>query len=85
MGWLIGDQWVKKKFTPVGFKLYDRLTKYFETVDLICIARRGQSSHTGVWHYRAKKFNFYLRGFKYLFIMRKPAEVTTRVKWAKYK
>ena len=90
MGWLIGDQWVKKQFTPVGFKLYERLTKYFETVDLICVARRGQSSHTGVWHYRAKKFNFYLRGFKYLFIMRKPdlevgKKSTNKVKWAKYK
>jgi len=90
MAWLIGDQWVKKTFTPVGFKLYERLTKYFETVDVICIARRGQSSHTGVWHYRAKKFNFYLRGFKYLFIMRKPVpnankKVATKVKWSKYK
>ncbi len=85
LGWLIGDQWVKKRFTPVGFKLYERLTKYFETVDVVCIARRGQSSHTGVWHYRAKKFNFYLRGFKYLFIMRKPDKKAARVKWAKYK
>jgi DNA modification methylase len=85
LGWLIGDQWVKKRFTPVGFKLYDRLTKYFETVDVICVVRRGQSSHTGVWHYRAKKFNFYLRGFKYLLIMRKPLSTQTKVKWAKYK
>jgi len=90
MGWLIGDQWVKKRFTPVGFKLYERLTKYFEPVDLTCVARRGQSSHTGLWHYRAKKFNFYLRGFKYLLIMRKPTlsagkKTATKVKWAKYK
>jgi DNA modification methylase len=72
LGWLIGDQWVKKKFTPVGFLLYARLTKYFDTVDIICIARRGQSSNTGLWHNRARRFNFYLRGFKYLFIMKKP-------------
>jgi len=90
MGWLIGDQWVKKRFTPVGIKLYERLTKYFDTVDLICVVRRGQSSHTGLWRYRAKKFNFYLRGFKYLFIMRKPTpeaskRTATKVKWAKYK
>ena len=85
MAWLIGDQWVKRNFTPVGFKLYERLTKYFETVDLICVVRRGQSSHTGLWYYRAKKNNFYLRGFKYLFIMRKPAQTASRVKWAKYK
>lgn len=91
MGWLIGDQWVKKRFTPVGFKLYEGLSKHFETVDTIVVVRRGQSSHTGVWHARAKRFNFYLRGFKYLFIMRKPyPEKTTvrranKVKWVKYK
>jgi len=90
MGWLIGDQWVKKRFTPVGFKLYQKLSERFETVDVVVVARRGQSSHTGLWHYRAKKFNFYLRGFKYLFIMRKPVSHAatkrkTTVKWAKYK
>jgi DNA modification methylase len=91
MGWLIGDQWVKKKFTPVGFKIYDMLTKYFEPIDVICVVRRGQSSNTNVWHYRAKKFNFFLRGFKYLHIMRKPEtrervrEKPANVKWAKYK
>lgn len=91
MGWLIGDQWVKKVFTPVGFNLYQRLMKKFQTVDLVCVARRGQSSNTGIWAYRAKKFNFYLRGFKYLFIMRKPEQKEekpkrkTKVKWAKYK
>jgi len=72
LAWLIGDQWVKRRFTPVGFKLYQRLCKYFETVDIICVTRRGQSSHTGLWYNRARRFNFFLRGFKYLFIMRKP-------------
>jgi len=71
MAWLIGDQWIKKKFTPVGFKLYQRLSKYFETVDIVCLVRRNQTSNTSIWHERARKFNFYLRGFKYLFIMRK--------------
>jgi len=74
LGWLIGDQWVKNKFTPVGFKLYERLDRYFETVDVICVTRRGQSSNTGLWYNRARRFNFYLRGFKYLFIMRKPSD-----------
>ncbi len=71
LGWLIGDQWVKGKFTPVGFKVYERLCKYFEPVDIICVNRRGQASHTSVWHNRARRFNFYLRGFKYLIIVRK--------------
>jgi DNA modification methylase len=89
IGWLIGDQWVKKKFTPVGFEVYNRLSKYFETVDIICVVRRGQASHTGLWYNRARRFNFFLRGFKYLFIMRKPSgepleSEQRKVKWAYY-
>ncbi|MFQ6000877.1 MAG: DNA methyltransferase [Anaerolineae bacterium] len=91
IGWLIGDQWVKRRFTPVGFKVYEMLTQFFEPMDIVCVVRRGQSSHTGIWHYRAKKFNFFLRGFKYLLIMRKPerkekeSKQRRKVKWAKYK
>jgi len=91
MGWLIGDQWVKRRFTPVGFKVYHMLTQFFEPMEIVSVVRRGQSSHTGLWHYRAKKFNFFLRGFKYLLIMRKPEETKKRskkrskVKWRKYK
>lgn len=90
LGWLIGDQWVKKKFTPVGFKIYERLCKYFETVDIICVARRGQTSNTGIWYNRAIRFNFYLRGFKYLFLMRKPipfkdkSSVSRKISWTQY-
>jgi len=89
IGWLIGDQWVRKKFTPVGFKVYERLSEYFETVDTICVVRRGQASHTALWYNRARRFNFFLRGFKYLFIMRKPSGMPIKseqrtVKWAYY-
>jgi len=73
MAWLIGDHWRKKSgFIPVGIKIYERLCKYFEPVDIICVTRRNQTSNTGIWHKRAIRFNFYLRGFKYLFIMQKP-------------
>ena len=90
LGWLIGDQWVKNRFTPVGFKVYERLCKYFETVDIVCVVRRGQASHTGIWYNRARRFNFFLRGFKYLFIMRKPINERTpthkprKIRWAYY-
>lgn len=73
LGWLIGDQWVRGMFTPVGFKLYERLCKYFETLEIVCVTRRGQTSHTSFWTNRARRLNFYLRGYKYLFIMRKPS------------
>ncbi|MBL7198041.1 MAG: hypothetical protein ISS47_08070 [Candidatus Omnitrophica bacterium] len=58
-------------FVPVGWKLYEILTRYFTPVDLICISRHNQTSNTPIWHQRAKQYNFYLRGFKYLLIMRK--------------
>jgi len=90
LGWLIGDQWVKNKFTPVGLKIYKRLCKYFEPMDIIAITRRGQSSHTGLWFNRARRHNFFLRGFKYLLIMSKrskehPAPQEPReIEWAHY-
>jgi DNA modification methylase len=91
LGWLIGDQWVKKKFTPVGFKVFERLCKYFEPIDIICVVRRGQTSNTGIWYNRAIRFNFYLRGFKYLLLMRKPSHKDSEnknkkreIKWTYY-
>ena len=91
LGWLIGDQWVKNKFTPVGLKIYNRLCKYFEPIDIVSVTRRGQSSHTGLWFSRARRFNFFLRGFKYLIIVRKPSEKkpsarkSRKIEWAHYK
>ena len=86
-----GDQWVKRRFTPVGFKVYQMLVDNvgFEPIDIICVARRNQGSNTRIWHYRAKKFNFFLRGFKYLILVRKPTgnkiKRPSKIKWKKYK
>jgi len=90
LGWLIGDQWVRNRFTPVGLKVYERLCKYFEPMDIICVSRRGQHSHTGMWLNRARRLNFYLRGFKYLIIMRKPSgspvpKEARKIEWTRYK
>ena len=64
----------------------------FAPVDLICVARRNQSSNTGIWHYRAVKHNFYLRGFKNLILVRKPEDCSkatgndhAKHDWQKYK
>ncbi|MEN3039428.1 MAG: DNA methyltransferase [Candidatus Kryptonium sp.] len=87
LAWLIGDQWAKGVFVPVGFKVYERLTKYFEPMDIVCVARRNQSSNTPFWHNKAIEHNFYLRGFKYLIIVRKVKERKERkvkVKWNYY-
>ena len=71
IAWLIGDQWLKNKFTPVGLNVYQRIGRHFQPIEIICVSRRGQSSNTRIWTNRARKNNFYLRGFKYLIIARK--------------
>lgn len=72
VAWLIGDHWRKKSgFIPVGFKIYTILEKYFKPVDIIAVSRHNQTSNTPLWHERAKNYNFYLRGFKYLIIMQR--------------
>ena len=72
MAWLIGDHWRSQSgLIPVGFMLFKRLLNLFEPIDVICVARRHQTSNTRIWQERARRHNFYLRGFKYLFVMRK--------------
>jgi DNA modification methylase len=88
LAWLIGDQWAKGVFIPVGFKVYERLVKYFEPVDIVCVVRRNQSSNTPFWHNKAIQHNFYLRGFKYLIIVRKASQRKSvkdlKIKWNYY-
>lgn len=74
LGWLIGDQWVKKRYTPVGMHIYSMLVDDvgFIPTEWVIVARRNQSSNTGLWAYRARQHNFYLRGHKHLIIVRKP-------------
>jgi SAM-dependent methyltransferase len=72
LGWVIADQNKGGKFTPVGFKLYNILCKYFETVEIVAIVIHNQRSNTSSWKSKAIEYNFFLRGFRYLFIMRKP-------------
>lgn len=71
IAWLIGDQWAKGVFIPVGFKVYEILSKYFKPVDIVVVVRRNQASNTPFWHSKALQHNFFLRGFKYLLIFQK--------------
>jgi len=88
LAWLIGDQWAKGVYIPVGFKVYERLVKHFEPVDVICVARKNQYSNTPFWHSKALQHNFYLRGFKHLIIVRKSnkrgAKKDLKIKWKYY-
>lgn len=74
MALYVSDSFVKgRAFYPIGFELFSILRKYFEPVDIISVVRRNKTLEMGNYRKAAEEGNFFLRGFNYLFIMRKPA------------
>lgn len=77
MGLYVSDSFKKRKgkpggvFMPIGFELFTLMRKRFKPVDIICIARQNQKLGRGNFHKAAEEGNFFLRGFNYLFIMKK--------------
>lgn len=61
----------KDKFIPIGFMLYDILWSYFTPVDIVSVVRHNKTLSMGNYRKAAEEGNFYLRGFNYLFIMKK--------------
>ncbi len=61
---------VRKGFVPVGFKLFQRLEKYFTSVDMISVVRHNKDLEKGNYRKSAVEQNFFLRGFNHLFIMK---------------
>lgn len=59
------------RFAPIGFELFAILRRHFQPVDIICVVRHNQKLGRGNWHKAAEEGNFFLRGFNYLFIMKK--------------
>jgi SAM-dependent methyltransferase len=59
-------------FAPVGFALFDQLAQVFEPIDTIAVVRHNRTLEMGNYHKAAEEQNFFLRGFNYLFIARKP-------------
>ncbi|WP_428940311.1 TRM11 family SAM-dependent methyltransferase [Fontivita pretiosa] len=63
------------RFYPIGFELFERMRRVgFEPVDIIAVTRHNKTLEMGNYRKAAEEGNFFLRGFNYLFIMRKPAE-----------
>ena len=58
-------------FILSGFKTYRVLEKFFSPVDIVCVKRIDGVLDDRHRHQKAKEHNYYLRGFKYLFIMKK--------------
>lgn len=79
MGLYVSDSFRKKKgkpggvFMPIGFELFSIMRERFKPVDIICVTRQNVKLGRGNWHKAAEEGNFFLRGFNYLFIMKKEA------------
>ncbi|MGD0540855.1 MAG: hypothetical protein ABSB33_04980, partial [Tepidisphaeraceae bacterium] len=72
MGLYACDSFVKGKgFFPIGFELFTLLRKRLEAVDVIAVVRHNKTLKMGNYRAAAEEGNFFLRGFNYLFIMRK--------------
>jgi len=64
-------------FHPLGFELFARMRNFFEPIDIISVVRHNKTLEMGNYRKAAEEGNFYLRGFNYLFIMRKPSKERT--------
>ena len=71
--WVISDEYRRRHYTPVGFKVFGVLAGLFEPIDTVVLVRHNDSGSNPMWEHKARERNFFLRGFKYLFIMRKMA------------
>lgn len=72
MALYVSDSFQKgKPFSPIGFELFEALSKKFKPVDIISVVRHHKSLKNSSWHRAAVEGNYFLRGFNYLFIMQK--------------
>ncbi len=83
MALYVSDSFRKgQPFMPIGFELFAILREHFEAVDTIAVVRHNEKLQRGNFHKAAEEENFFLRGFNYLFIMRKPDAGTKPVRKA---
>jgi len=72
MALYVSDTFKKKKgFIPIGFRLFEFLSRRFKPMDIVSVVRHNRKLKRGHWHTEAIQGNYYLRGFNYLFIMKK--------------
>jgi DNA modification methylase len=75
MGLFVSDSFRKRRggglFMPIGFELFSILRERFRPIDIVCVVRQNAKLRRGNWHKAAEEQNFFLRGFNYLFIMKK--------------
>lgn len=72
MALYVSDSYVHGRgFYPIGFELFALLRKRLEPVDIIAVTRHNKTLGMGNYRRAAEEGNFFLRGFNYLFVMRK--------------
>jgi DNA modification methylase len=72
MALYVSDSFKKgKPFMPIGFELFAILRRHFKPIDIIAVVRHNRTLQKGNWHAAALEGNYFLRGFNYLFIMKK--------------
>jgi len=72
LAWIIADEYRGGHYTPVGFRLLGVLSETLEPLDTVVLVRHHDRSASPMWEHRARRFNFFLRGFKFLLLLRKP-------------
>src|SRR5437899_846038 len=65
LGWIIADEYRGGVYTPAGFRLLNLLERRFEPIDTIVLVRHHDRSASPMWEHRARRFNFFLRGFSF--------------------
>jgi DNA modification methylase len=74
MALYVSDSYVKGRgFYPLGFELFSLLRQHLEPVDIVSVVRHNKTLEMGNYRRAAEEGNFFLRGFNYLFIMKKTA------------
>lgn len=78
----VSDSWVSAGtpaapsgvFIPIGFELFAAMRRHgLDAVDIVAVVRGNAKLDKPAWHRAAAEGNYFLRGFNYLFIMRKPS------------
>lgn len=87
MALYVSDSWRKRRgeqgggngiYMPIGFELFERLRKRFVPIDTIAVVRHNATLSKGNYNKAAEEGNFFLRGFNYLFIMKRVDARTAR-------
>lgn len=69
----------KKGFFALGFELFGMARELgLEAIDVICVTRHSKTLQLGNYRRAADEEGFFLRGFNYLLLFRKPEKTPTR-------